>query len=587
MGIRHVLAAATAATALLSARGALAWQEAHQTGDDVRVHIDAGGNAQVEHRLVWHVVRGPLKSIDLLSVDPAAELDPEVTIAGEDGKTWTGHTSRRDERTVRISVDDPRALMRGTFAFRIRWRQDLVASHALARDAASFRLSWSAPVATDGFDAAKTVFELPAAPDAPVPVVADTGAVDDAVVSSLRRDPGTDAIELVRPHVARGEAPVWTLRIDPRALPLVVDPVLRPPSEARAVEEPDRVHEALLVATLLALALAFGGLVHRKTGAFAVACEARGLKVRALLPLGDVTRAIVAGLALAGAVGLELRGDATQAAVLVALSTLAAALRAPASKPDARGPGRWLVLQPQDAFEAMPGVSVTELLLGAAVVGGVLLAGVAASLFASPLGAEGPWLVAIDSVALLPLVLTGRASQLPPDGARSAAPWLRTLHARLCRVASLRSSPWARMPIDASRPDELRLLVLPRAAMPGLVGVEVGLAWSQTPVGWAGTPEILVRFLEGSAAAVRLARELSALPASRAVPGRRPEERVVRLVPRRPSQRHAAALIGALNDAFTDRRVADVTWTRSERRSPAVRVSPSRVQPLVATTNPG
>jgi hypothetical protein len=135
------------------------------------------------------------------------------------------------------------------------------------------------------------------------------------------------------------------------------------------------------------------------------------------------------------------------------------------------------------------------------------------------------------------------------------------------------------------RPDELRLLVLPRAAMPGLVGVEIGLAWSQTPVGWASTPEVLARFLEGSAAAARLTREL---PGARTVPGRRPEERVVRMLPRRPSQRHAAALVRALTEAFTDRRTELAPWAGSERRSPmAPRPGAGRPPPLVAATNPG
>ena len=77
--------------------------------------------------------------------------------------------------------------------------------------------------------------------------------------------------------------------------------------------------------------------------------------------------------------------------------------------------------------------------------------------------------------------------------------------------------------------------MLPRAAMPGVLGVEVGLAWSHTPVGWVGTPEVLARVLDGSAAAARLAREL---PAGASVPGRRPEERVD--APRSPAPRRVA-----------------------------------------------
>jgi hypothetical protein len=584
MGLRHVLAAATAAIAMLCARGAHAWQESHQIGDDVRVHIDPSGGAQVEHRVRWHVVRGPLKWVDLLSVDPGVELEADVVILAEDGKTFTAHAARKDEHTVRITVDEPRSLMRGTFVFDVRWHVDLVAAHALTRDGATWRLSWSSPVATDGFDAARTVFELPAAPDAPVAIVADTGAVDDAVVASLKRDPSGDVLELVRPHVARGEAPMWTVRVDPRALALVVDPVLRPPSEARPPPEPDRVRESLLAAGLAMLALSFGVLVHRRARAFAAGAAARGVKSRAILPLPDGVRAVVAGLSLAAAAGLEITGHATTGAACIALATLAAALRAPECRPVARGPGRWLVLSPEEAFQAPPGPGVREALTALLVLAVLVAAGALAQHF----DAEGPWLVAIDAVALLPLALTGRASQLPPDGARSAARWLGRVHALLARVGSLRARAWARMPIEGSRPEELRLLVLPRVAMPGLVGVELGLAWSQTPVGWAPTPEVLARFLEGSPAAARLSREL---PAARSVPGRRPDERVVRMLPRRPSQRQSAALVRALAEAFTDRRTEVVAWMGSERRSPLAPMAPRsgavRVPPLVAAANPG
>lgn len=584
MGSRHVLAAATAAIAMLCSRGAHAWQESHQTGDDVRVHIDPSGAAQVEHRVRWHVVRGPLKWVNLLSVNPGVELEPDVTILAEDGKTFTAHAARRDEHTVRITVDEPRLLMRGIFVFDVRWHVNLVAAHALTRDGATWRLAWSSPVASDGFDAARTVFEVPAAPDPPVAIVADTGAVDDAAVSSLERDPGADILELVRPHVARGESPVWTLRVDPRALPLVVDPVLRPPSEAKPPPEPDRVRESLMAAGLAVLALTFGSLVHRRACAFAAGAAVRGVKSRAMLPLPDGARATLAGLSLAAAVGLEVTGHATMGGGCVALATLAAALRVPECRPVARGPGRWLVLSPEEAFRATSGAKTRGILLALLALALLAAAGTVAQRF----DAEGPWLVGIDAVALLPLALTGRPSQLPPDGARSAARWLSRVHALLARIGSLRARPWARVPVEGTQPEELRLLVLPRAAMPGLVGVELGLAWSQTPVGWAPTPEVLARFLDGSAAAARLSREL---PSAQSVPGRRPDERVVRMLPRWPSQRHSVALVRALAEAFTDRRTEVAAWSGSERRSPLPPMAPrsgaGRVPPLVAAANPG
>lgn len=580
----RVVAAAAALGAaglvLAVARPALAWQEAHQTGDDATVHVDAAGVAQVEHRVRWHVVRGPLKSIDLVNVDPAAELVPEVTVTGEDGRALEARAERHDDRTVRIVTAQPRALMRGNFTFDVRWRVDLAVSHALTRDGSTWRLAWSAPVATDGFDAATTVFEVPAAPDAPVAIVADTGAVDDGAVASLRREPGADLLSLVRPHVARGEAPVWTLRLDPRALPLVADPTLRPPSEAKAPAEPDRVRDTSLVAGLTALGLLFGFLVHRRARAYARACGDRDVKPRALVPLGDAPRAVLAGVALAGAVGLHVSGRTTVAAACVALATLAASLRAPTGKISVRGPGRWLSLTPEHAFAHTSRPWAPGLLPAAGAVAAVVTAAFVAGRF----DPEGAWLAAIDGVALLPLLLTGRPAQLPPHAARTAAPWLARLFARLRSASTLRVSPWARIP-DASpapTPDELRLLVLPRAAMPGVLGVEVGLAWSHSPTGWVGTPEVLARVLDGSAAATRLAREV---PAARVVPGRRPEERVMRLVPRAPTRGHAAALVRSLAEALTDRRVVigkTTEWKGRERRVPVP--PPSSARPPSAET---
>jgi hypothetical protein len=566
------VAAGCAALLLSVARPAFAWQEAHQVGDDATVHVDAAGVAQVEHRVRWHIVHGPLRSIDLVNVDPAAVLEPDVAVTGEDGHTYAARAERHDERTVRIATAEPRALMRGTVVFDVRWRIELPAAHALTRDGSTWRLAWSAPVATDGFDAATTVFEVPAAPDPPVAIIADTGAVDDGAIASLRREPGTDVLSLVRPHVSRGEAPVWTLRLDPRALPLVADPTLRPPSEAKLPAEPDRVRDVALAVALGALGLAFALLVHRRARAYARACAVRDVKPRGLLPLGDAARAVVAGAALAGAVGLQATGRTTASAACIALATLAAALRAPAGRIAVRGPGRWLALSPEHAFARHPRPWTPRLLAAAGVLGGVLVAALVAARFEP----DGAWLAALDGVALLPLLLTGRRAQLPPHAAASASPWLAQLFAKLRRAPALRVSPWARIP-EASptlTPDELRLLVLPRAAMPGVLGVEVGLAWSHSPTGWVGTPEVLARVLDGSAAAARLAREL---PAVRVVPGRRPDERVTRLIPRAPTRGRTAALVRSLADALTDRRVVIGTasgWKGQERRAPPASAAP-------------
>jgi hypothetical protein len=250
----------------------------------------------------------------------------------------------------------------------------------------------------------------------------------------------------------------------------------------------------------------------------------------------------------------------TAGAACIALSALAVALRPKVRGAGARGPGRWLALRPEDAFSYTPSWTGDALAL---VVGGVLVGALA--WMARGFDPEGPWLVVLDAVPLFALLLTGRASQLPPDRARTPARWLARAYHALRRVPGLRVSPWGRLPLETHVPDELRLLVLPRAAMPGVLGIELGLGWSSSPVGWAASPEVLARVLDGSPAAARLAREI---PACRPVPGRRPDERVVRLRPRSATRAGAVALSRALADTLTDRREAAPAsvWKAPERR---------------------
>jgi hypothetical protein len=569
MHLRRTVAWALALLALLVTSRARAWQEAHQAGDDVSVHVEPNGLATVRHRMRWRVVRGPLRWIDVMNVDASAILEPEVTVGAEDGRALSAHLARRpDERSVRVTIDDPRALMHGTFTFDVRWRLDLVASHAVVRDGANWRLTWSAPVAADGFDSARTVIDLPAAPDGPQPILADTGAVDDSVVAALRHEPGRDLLELVRPHVARGEAVTWTVRIDPRVFSAVGPPPLLTPADSTAPPEPNRVREVSFATALGALCVLFALLVASKGRAFATACAKHGAPGRGLLPLPEGVRAAAAGIALAAGVGLQVLNEPTAGGLLVAVATLAAALRAPATKPAARGPGRWLVLRPDHAFDGGPGgghwMDVRTLAGRAtALIALALVAGLA--VVARRLSAQGPWLVAMDAAAFVPLFATGRRSQLPPDGVCGAAPWLARAFSQLKAIQALRVVPWARVTIDGSVIDELRLLVLPRAAMPGLVGIEIGLAWSSTPVGWVATPEVLVRVLEGTAAATKL---VQVAPRARVLPGRRADERVARLLPRDPTRGSTVALARAAADALTDRRGASPTeaWTATDRR---------------------
>jgi hypothetical protein len=253
---------------------------------------------------------------------------------------------------------------------------------------------------------------------------------------------------------------------------------------------------------------------------------------------------------------LQAVGALSAGSSLVALAILAAASRPPKASLPARGPGRWLALRPDDAFAPSEegghwldaGTrSGRRTLLWA----GALL--VVVAVVARRFAAEAPWLVALDATALVPLFATGRSTDVPPDGARAAAPWLAPVFHRLRAVASLRVAPWARVVLGGSTVDELRLLVLPRAVMPGVVGIEIGRSLSTTPAGWAAAPEVLVRVLEGSSAAAKLTQ---VLPRARSLPGRRGDERVVRLRPRAGTRASTVALTKGLAEALTDRRTA-------------------------------
>ncbi len=583
MSLRRFVALAAWVGAVLLASPASAWVDAQQVGDDVQVTLDPSGVAQVRHRLRWRVAHGPLVAIDLAGVPAAAQLEPAVSIVAEDGRALGGHVARRDDGGVRVTADDPRATARGTFTFDVRWREDLLASGALVRDGSTWRLTIRAPVAADGLDGARTVLDAPAAPAEPRAILPETGAADPAAIATLRRDPTRDILELVRPHVARGDAMTWTVRLDRRALSAIPEPRPAGPAAQASAPEPDRVRAVTGAAALAAIAMAFAGLVMAKARAFARLCAANAATPRALLPLPDGLRAALAGGSLAAAVGLQAVKEVTAAGALLAIAILASALRVPEAKPQPRGPGRWLLLRPEEAFASDRPAGHwldPDTRAGRAVALTALVLVAAAATVARALTPRGPWLVALDASALLPVLSTGRLAHLPPSGTRAAAPWLAPLYRRLRALAVLRAAPWGRVTLDGGAIDELRLLVVPRAPMPGVVGIETGLAWTATLGGWIGTPEVLARVVEGSAAATRLA---GALPHARAVPGRRADERVLRLLPRRPSRAPTAALVRALAEELTDRRAAVPCrdWTAAERRvplpvrSPAMAVPPS------------
>src|SRR5262245_9241723 len=137
---------------LLSPRPAHAWVESHQTAGDVHLRVEPNGTATVEHTLTYRVVRGPLRSFDLAGIEKDAVPEGTATVVSESGRELTASVERKNDRTIRVTVDEPRSFMRGTFVFKVRYRLDLVAQRELVRDGAAWRMAWTAPTANEGYD---------------------------------------------------------------------------------------------------------------------------------------------------------------------------------------------------------------------------------------------------------------------------------------------------------------------------------------------------------------------------------------------------------------------------------------------------
>lgn len=567
MGLRLGISLAGGAAALLVTTQAFAWHEAHIVGDEERVHVDSRGVASIEHLLKWRVVHGPLESIDLAGVDVGAVLDPAASVRTEDGRDLTARAVRGDDSVVRIVLDSPRALARGVATFDVRWQIDLVATHAIVPDGGSWRLSWSFPVAVNGFDLPRIVLDLPAAPEPPRSLGADLSAPEQGggETDTLRRDGDRDILEIIRPYAAHGESLAGAIHIDPRSLPEVNDPTLRPVAPRPTSGEPRRWQSAAWLGVGV-LGVVFGLLVALVPGtgrAYAAACTAERAPVRGVVPLSNPVRGVLSGLTLALGMLLQITEQPITGGFFVAACVICSALRSTMAAPIARGPGRWFPVRPEDAFRVSRRASLRNVPWRGGVAAMAILGFACA---AGRFGPQGPWLVIMDCAPLVALIATGRRSQLASVDLGVAGRLLRKPFVRLKAKRGLRVVAWGRVGLDGAI-DELRIRVLPQLAVPGVVGIEMGHAWSRTPVGWAPAPEVLVRVLGGSAAAAKIGQ---ALPDARPLPGRRAQERVVRLLPKTPTDAACEALVRRVADILTDRRVGSGSrWDAvAERRSP-------------------
>jgi len=534
------------------------YEESHVTGDDVRVTVDPSGVARIEHFLAWRLVAGQPHGFDLAGTEPSAQPEPLASLEAEDGRLVPATLAVVPGHGLHLTILEPKSLRHGQqYRVHLSYGVDLAEAGELVREGGALHLLWKSPLPAEGFDDAKVTFILPTAVDAPGPLVGEGGMRDDGVASTLRRASDHDELELLRPHVGRSEEVLWAIQVSASAFDAAKGIAPAPPAPRRDVA----VGAGSLAYALAALlAFAFAMAVVWKDRRFAALGRAQGTSPRGLVPLRVWERAALGGACLFVGLSLQLVDVPLGGSLGVALAMACAVLRAPEVGARVRGPGRWLVLRPDEAFARPKSSRVGIVVL---VVVAPTLAFLVGRLLA-PTHPEARTFLWLDLVVLVPLLATGVASQLPGQRARRG-PWLARLFHRLQKAKNLRVSPWVRVPTGQVRPDEVRVLVVPRAPMPGLAAIEVGFASSDLGSSSEGGPEVLVRVQEASAASARLTSlALDIAP----VPGRKPEERIFRVAPRFPTLNGTVALTLRLGRLLVDRRHADVAWERKERRVP-------------------
>lgn len=569
------LTASASTTLVATPAHAGGWQEWHQTGNDLFVTLDRDGKAHVEHHVRYRVVAGKMQSFDLPAIDLEAQVTPDVSLVTEDGTRLGAHAegisakAAKDipdldpsTQVVRVSVDDPKGLKRGVYAFVVAYDIDAWKTKHLAKDGSLMRVSFKFPPSLEGRDAARAVFRLPPAPTEPRVLVRDDGSEGEGTaLVTLRRSPEVDEIELVRAHVSRGETVTWAVRADTKAFTVKgATPENEPPRGAAIVGPKSRGRAAGLAAAALFAGLALGALFARKQRAFRLEVARAGLAPRPLLPLPASARPPVFSLAFAAGLAVAVLTSPLggTALLLVAMAVLVD-LRPKKVGFRVRGPGEWKPLA--ESGKSREKVRIASPWLDATGRRG-LVAYVALVLVALGLGtlAEGFFpgirlLAPLAAASLAPLFFSGVSGQLPASASGRTVGFLGGLEARIAKRKELRAKLYGRMPTGESKWDEARLRALPRGAMPGVRGVEVGVVDARTLTGFLPTAEVLVRVFDGSPAHARLESLSDEVLGRRvALPGRETDEKVIRFAPAAAEPKEVEALLVTLAGELHDRR---------------------------------
>ncbi len=562
---RHLAALASAALLLVAipAHAAAGWVETRVTGHAATVDVERNGTATVTQELGIRLRGGPLAELPLAGVDGDAEPLPDATVICTDDQkfgTVPLSVSREPDGSLKLTVERERGLKTGSYVFRFSYRTQLAKRELIRRVGNHVELRWVGPRFDDGLDSARVTFRVPEANVAPMlpSPGSSSGAINEldelggVFVGNLRRAPGKDELEIMRPHVARGEPALWRVWVADSAFDAFTT-TAAPKSPAllasRELGESPRERLTWLLGAVGA-GLAFGLLVFAKWHAFHAAAALRNAKAQALVPLAPGLRAALGGVLLGLAVIAGGRWDEPTLVGVLLLGVMAcAALYATPGRVAPRGPGQWLPLSESDAFSRqrtqLPGRYLDGSTLLGAFVLSALFVGVLVLHFLER--QHSPYRAVeflLGSTVLLPVFLTGRAQELPAVPGGDPRRMLERVLGGL-RRRGLRAVPLARLPQGASSADELRLLVQPRGALAGLMAVEVGADHALGLGGMVAEPYVLLRVREGSLCS-------QALPAQTSFQrGRKPDERVAVLRPKLPTVAETLALVNELVEVLT------------------------------------
>jgi hypothetical protein len=550
-----------ALTILLAAPKAGAWVERTVRSDSVTVDLDRNGTAVVTHEILLGVRGGPLPEIAVEGVDSDAEMLEGATATKAESGRAAGlplplSVTRVESRVVLHAVGW-KGMRSGTHQIRFSYRTNLEAAGRLQPGRSSTTVEWTGPTFADGIDSARVVFRVPRGQAPPRLVSAHAGAdavsitddTDGVFLGTFRRGIDKDELEVVRPHMAKGEAVPWRILVDASTFDVqraakteettALDSAV-PARPAMVKEERDR---RPLWAITAAVALLLSIAVGLKSRWVEAACRLRGATARPLLPLNAPLRVLLASIGVVGAVYAVVDSTEPLLAAGALLVSMAAATHLPPRLSAAlRGPGKWVTLSPDIAFDAGPRVKAPGRFVDAGTAPGFALFIALLALFVA--GAivvvrqssyEGVC-VALGSAILFPLFCTGRGGELPASPAAAPRELLEWLLDELDENA-FELSLLGRMPHGATVHDELRLLVTPKPALSGFVALEVGLDFHQGLLGLLPLPFVIVRAVENSKAADALPKGLLWTR------GRNADERVVVLRPKLPTRRVTLELL--------------------------------------------